>query len=171
MVEYVPMTDESIINNILDRINKNMARLTYQELRHARFSGHFITTADELTDWMFEQLGSTFPRIAPQSIVQMKDVELVAQLLLLIEEGGAIGQSKDDLDKAHCARDVEWIEKDAVIEIFKSNIRIISEILDNDDENILLISRLKNQAVFYSLFDAVNELSIEEQLPDTQTVT
>ena len=41
-VEYLLTKEESIINNIFDRINRNVAKLTSQELRHAKFSGDFI---------------------------------------------------------------------------------------------------------------------------------
>lgn len=170
LVEYVPTTDESIINNIFDRINRNMARLTSQELRHARFSGDFITATEDLTDWMFEQFPLNFPRIAPQSRKQMKDVELVAQLFLLIEDGTAKGYSKDDLDEAFSDRDIEWEDKARVTEAFKTNIGVIAQILDSDGENVLIRSRLRNQADFYSLFDVIFRLSINKELPEIRTI-
>ena len=66
-IEYVPSPDENIINNIFDRINRNVARLSSQELRHARFFGDFIHVSEDLTDWMFLQLPPSFPRISKQS--------------------------------------------------------------------------------------------------------
>lgn len=47
-VEYLPTNEETIINTIFERINRNTAKLTRQELRHARFSGAFVTTAEDL---------------------------------------------------------------------------------------------------------------------------
>lgn len=41
-----------------------------------------------------------FPRIIDQSRRQMKDVELTAQLLLLVEAGQPRGYSQDELDAA-----------------------------------------------------------------------
>lgn len=38
-IEFLPSTDEGTLSNIFDRINRNVARLTPQELRHARFEG------------------------------------------------------------------------------------------------------------------------------------
>ena len=98
-IEYVPSPDENIINNIFDRINRNVARLSSQELRHARFFGDFIHVSEDLTDWMFLQLPPSFPRISKQSSKQMKDVELIAQLLLLIENSPK-GYSINELDQA-----------------------------------------------------------------------
>jgi hypothetical protein len=40
-VEFIPSEDETLINTIFDRINRNVAKLTRQELRHAKFGGHF----------------------------------------------------------------------------------------------------------------------------------
>ena len=80
--EYLPTNDETIINSIFERINKNTAKLTRQELRHARFSGAFISVAEEMAERMVKILPESFPRIESQSRKQMKDVELVANLLL-----------------------------------------------------------------------------------------
>jgi uncharacterized protein with ParB-like and HNH nuclease domain len=59
-VEYLPTNEEGLINGIFERINKNVAKLTRQELRHARFSGVFITAAEQLADWMIKQLPDNF---------------------------------------------------------------------------------------------------------------
>lgn len=40
-VEYLPSEEEGVISDIFDRINRNMAKLTPQELRHAKFNGQF----------------------------------------------------------------------------------------------------------------------------------
>jgi len=83
-IEYLPTNEETIINGIFQRINKNTARLTRQELRHARFGGQFITAAEELAEQMFKLFPENFPRLEAQSRKQMKDVELVANLLLAV---------------------------------------------------------------------------------------
>lgn len=153
LVEYLPTSDESIINSIFDRINRNVAKLTSQELRHARLSGHFIATAEDLAEFMIDSL-ATFPRIASQSKKQMKDVELVSQLMLLIEEGPK-GYSSDELDKAFSDRDTTWDSKERISSLFKDTILCIKNILKLDTENILIRSRFTNQADFYSLFGAI----------------
>ena len=87
LVEYVSSSDQELINGIFDRINRNVAKLTAQELRHAKLDGLFIKTAEHLADWIAETLPRNFPRFAQQSRQQMKDVEFVGLLLLLLEEG------------------------------------------------------------------------------------
>ncbi len=158
LVEYLPTSEESIINNIFDRINRNVAKLTSQELRHARFSGAFITTTEELTDYMNEKFNHSFPRIASQSKKQMKDVELVSQILLLIEEGPK-GYSSDELDIEFSKRETDWDKKDKVTALFIDAINLIHQIFLTDLTDEIRTSRFCNQADFYSLVGAiVNEI-------------
>jgi hypothetical protein len=44
--EFIPQEDEQLINNVFDRINRNVAKLTRQELRHARLT---IAASDTLS--------------------------------------------------------------------------------------------------------------------------
>jgi len=159
-IEYVPSSDEKIIGNIFDRINRNVIKLTPQELRHAKFNGDFITTVEELTSWMFEYLGGAFPTIDRRSKKQMKDVEMVAQLLLFLEEG-VRAYSQEYLDKAFSDRDINWEVKEEIENEFRTTVKYIKEILDLSQDISLSKTRLKNQADFYSLFGAIAELNHE----------
>ncbi len=171
-LEYLPSEDEQIISNIFDRINRNVIKLKPQELRHAKFSGIFITTAEDLTNWMLNYLDKivakskslTFPNLNSTSRKQMKDVEMVAQLLLLLEEG-AKTQNQDYLDKAFSDRDIEWEKKDDIEDEFRNTIKLIGEILEiSQKQDINLVkTRLRNQADFYSLFGALAELNRQEE--------
>ena len=154
LIEYLPTADESVINNIFDRINRNVAKLTPQELRHARFSGEFIQTVEENTDYINTVFNYEFPRIAPQSRKQMKDVELIAQVSLLLEEGVPKGYSKDDLDKIFSDNDTEWENKNQVEIEFKKIVDILVEILNEDDSNKIR-DKFKTQVDFYTLFSAI----------------
>jgi len=156
-VEYLPTNEEGLINGIFERINKNTSKLTRQELRHARFSGLFIAAAELLSEWMTKSLPENFPRFDLQSRKQMKDVELVAGLLLLIEEGVG-GYSQDDLDKAFSDRDGEWPEAADTEQRFREVVEFLRQLVVNPNEAPLYRTRLRNQADFYSLFGAVDEL-------------
>ena len=165
-IEYLPSSDEQIIGNIFDRINRNVSKLTSQELRNAKFSGDFISLAEKMANWMFDYLGENnkqFPNINATSKKQMKDVEMVAQLLLFLEEG-AKSYSRDYLDKAFSERDNDWEQKDDIEEEFRNSITEIKKILESSKQVNLRKTRLKNQADFYSLFGAVAELNREYQL-------
>jgi hypothetical protein len=153
-VEYLPTNEEALINGIFERINKNTAKLTRQELRHARFSGLFITSAEQLSDWMARQLPENFPRFDSQSRKQMKDVELVASLLLLVEEGIS-GYSQDDLDEAFSSRDVSWEDGAETEEKFRKIVLFMAGLVVLPEGAPLSRTRLRNQADFYSLFGAL----------------
>ncbi len=169
-VEYVQSDDEGIINNIFDRINRNVSKLTPQELRHAKFSGVFITTVEDLTDWMIAVLPENFPSIPAKSRKQMKDVEFVTLLLLFLEEG-VKSYRQDDLDKAFNDRDVMWDDRDEIETRFKKVIELIKELVKQSPKNLNLCkTRLKNQADFYSLFGAISELNAEKPFKITPAI-
>ena len=151
-IEFLPSTDEGTLNNIFDRINRNVARLTPQELRHAKYFGLFATKAEELTELTDNVFPKDFPRIAPNSKRQMKDVELVAQLLLLTENG-IESYSQNDLDAAYSVRDDEWDAATKTEQEFRATIEVIAQwaehILSGESR------RLRNQADFYALYGAV----------------
>lgn len=162
-IEFLPTTDEGTLNNIFDRINKNVARLTRQELRHAKYSGLFTTSTESLSEYMDSTLSRDFPRVATQSRRQMKDVELVAQLLILTETG-VKSQSQDDLDAVYSELDEEWGAQDSVEAEFKSVVGVLA----SWQEGILASSgarRLRNQADFYSLYGAILDLIRSDALP------
>jgi len=164
-VEYLPTNDETIINNIFDRINKNVAKLTSQELRHAKYSGVFITTCEDLTDYMLSKLPDYFPQIAKKSMSQMKDVELVAQILLRIESEPR-GYSTDELDYEFGSRDDEWQASENVSERFKKAVEFIKALIESDETDYLIKSRFKNQADFYTLIGTIDALYQLGKLPE-----
>lgn len=162
-IEFLPTIDEGALSNIFDRINRNVARLTPQELRHARFNGIFASRVEDLTDYLGDEL-ATFPRVAAASRRQMKDAEFVAQLLLLVEQGPD-SYSQDELDRAYSDRDEEWedgprVEREAR-EVLSTLKRWADPILSSPS-----MRRLRNQADFYSLFGAVLALQRDSKLPD-----
>lgn len=148
-VEYLPTTDESVLTSIFDRINRNVARLTRQELRHARFSGAFASAIEQLNDVLFAELLEG-PNIAPASRRQMKDVEFTAQLALLVELGPE-SFSQDEVDQAYSDRDDEWPQGREVQREFREVVRNLDGLFRLANFNTPL-RRLRNQADFYSLF-------------------
>ena len=163
-VEYLSTTDEGTLNNIFDRINRNVARLTPQELRHAKYSGEFASSSESLTEYMDTVLPSEFPRIIAASKRQMKDVELVSQLLLFLADGVA-AYSQADLDAAYAERDEEWQERVQIEREFREVVDLLNEI----PYEVLTAPptrRIRNQADFYSLFAAIATLKRSNELPD-----
>lgn len=165
-IEYLPSSDEKIITDIFDRLNRNVSKLTPQELRHAKFSGDFVTVSESMSSWMFDSFGGNFPNIDKKTKKQMKDVEMVAQLLLFLEEG-VRAYNQDYLDKAFSDRDINWQAKEEIESEFRNTIDSIKKIIDLSLDLELPKTRLKNQADFYSFFAAVSELARENKLEVT----
>ena len=163
-VEFIEQENASLINSIFNRINKNVAKLSQQELRHALFSGRFITAVDYMTDYISEKLPPNFPNIAAQSRRQMKDVENTATLALFIENGTR-STSQSDLDEAFRDRDETWPDESSVKAKFVEAIDYIANILGESPNFSIASSRLRNQADFYSLFGAIVELRSSSTLP------
>ncbi len=161
-IEYLPTNDESIIKDIFQRLNKNIAKLTPQELRHAKFDGFFLKEAESLTEWMSENLAENIPKFSRSSINKMIDVEFTAQLLLLIDDG-VKGYLQDELDIEFNKRDLLWEKRDVVVNNFKSNISIINKIISIEEKD-MKNSRIKNQADFYGLFGAIHSIIEKDKL-------
>jgi hypothetical protein len=163
-VEFIEQENESIINDIFNRMNKNVARLSPQELRHARFAGRFLQKTEALAEFIEGTLPSGFPRIQPQSKRQMKDVENVANLLLFCELGER-SLSQLDLDNAYSRRDEDWESEQDTTETLTRCIDYINEMFRSPEGSGIVNSRLRNQADFYSLFAGIVELQRAQELP------
>lgn len=165
-VEYLPTNDEDPLNSIFDRINRNVAKLSPQELRHAAYSGEFISSAEEMAAWMGARLPSDLPRIVESSRSQMRDIELVSQLLLAVENGPA-SSSQAALDSVTAERDETWPDRQEVERRFQATVEAIAPVA----RAIAGANhRLKNQVDFYSWFAAVAELLAQGQAVPSATM-
>lgn len=157
-VDYLPSDQESILKEVFERINKNIAKLTPQELRHARLDGEFLRATEELTSWLAGQLPRDVPRMPSQIRAQMKDVEFTAQLLLHLEEGNK-SHNQDELDDAFVERDASWPKGNETRERFRTVIVQLAKLFKEPDGDKLAKTRLHNQADFYSLFGAIAKIN------------
>lgn len=157
-VEYLPSSEQEVIKNIFDRINRNVSKLSQQELRHAKYEGPFLEKCEELADKIFhKKYLISIPRISPKALRQMGDVEQIANLLLLVEEGPQY-YSQDDLDTEFSKREEDWEAEDDVVAKFEDIIDFIKELINTDDS--FRGSRVKNKIDFYSLVGALADLDL-----------
>jgi hypothetical protein len=163
-VEVLTVNDEAVLDNIFDRLNRNVAKLTPQELRHAKFGGEFITAAESLSSWLDERLEKKLPKITGASRRQMKDVEITATLLLYLEEGPK-SYSTASLDAAFASRDESWDSGTRLEDEFRTTIDLISKVSHHSAGAFIPDSRFKNQADFYSLFAGLASLKRAGSLP------
>lgn len=151
-VEYVPATHATFLNEVFDRLNRNVAKLSRQELRHARYSGDWASAAEDLAEEFYSMLGSSFPRISSAARLQMKDVEYTVQLMVLVDTGPS-STTQDGLDVYYSERDDDW-NPAQLQAAFRSTLRLTKRLLDQDPD--MAGSRFRNQVDFYSLFGALH---------------
>jgi hypothetical protein len=158
-VEFLTGTEEPGLQEVFDRLNRNVAQLKPQELRHAKFNGAFLQLTEHLAERLPDILPSGFPNIP--ELRRMRDVEYVATLVLYLERG-ARGTSQADLDAAYATWDeaLPDLRFDARFEETLDGIRQL--LVYRDD---LGHTRLRNLTDFYSLFAAVANLLSAGWLP------
>lgn len=101
-VEFISDTDDSYIRNVFDRINRNSRKLVPQELRHARFDGWFISTAEreaDLTEWR------DYGVVTTARAKRMQDVQFISELMQVTIRGAIQGFSQDGLDDLYAEFD------------------------------------------------------------------
>ena len=162
-VEYVQSTTEAYLSQVFDRINRNVAKLTPQELRHAKYSGTFASAIEQIADGMRDLYDAGFPRIVESSRRQMKDIEFAALLALLVEQGPE-NTSQAALDEIYAAREEDWEGEGSVVAAVDIDLSYVRNLLEAVPD--LASSRLRNQGDFYALFGAVDELRSADALPD-----
>lgn len=145
-VETYTNANVELVKESFDRLNRNVLKLTPQELRHAKFDGRFITLVTELSDDIFwsDIKISTITRSR-----RMKDVEFISELFLLTMLG-VESYSNDSLDKHYADYDDEIPNE----EKHRKNFDKVKQILLKINLDIPN-TRFVNYAEFYSLWGAL----------------
>jgi len=136
--------DDKDILDIFARLNSYGITLNKQELLNAKYFGYF----KQLSYY----LGFTFTRFweknkifSNASIMRMKEVELVSNLLVAMLDGI---QDLSQIEKYYDLYDEKFIGRKKIEKQFKETIDYISSLFDSDLSN----TRYKSSALFYSLF-------------------
>jgi hypothetical protein len=150
-VEIVPEVSEAYLREIFDRINRNVAQLKPQELRHAKFSGAMISLAETLA----ADLTLGFPNISQADRRRMRDVEYVSVLLMFLMDGPkSTGQA--EIDAFYSDYDAALPADTDLAGRYRAVQGHISAFLaDAAHGDELRRSRFRNYADYYSLFGAV----------------
>lgn len=133
------------VRDMFKRLNANQSNLTPQELRHAQYSGQFITLAEYLADkeWWGEHR-----IVSPAQIRRMGDVEFVAELLAGMLQGPM--NKKNELDNVFLEYDQDWTEEDSTRIEFEKTIQFVNRYFE--------VRRWRSKTDFYSLFLGANSL-------------
>lgn len=149
-VENIKNASPAELNEAFDRLNRNVARLNKQELRHARYGGAFIKKVEGLAEHPFwVEVGLS----TPARIRRMLDVEYVSELYIISMDGTQEG--KDYLDRFYAENDREIKNEEEADRRFtraQDILRDVSRALP------LRSTRYSNVADFYSLWAAIHVL-------------
>ena len=95
-VEMIDVIDGTVVNTVFERLNRNVRKLTRQELRHAKFDGWFISRAEkeagDRQEW--RNLGI----VTTSRAKRMLDVQFISELMLVVLENKIIGFKQDAID-------------------------------------------------------------------------
>ena len=164
-ISVIELEDASseAIRDMFNRLNRNVARLTPQELRHAiYFDKPIYNLLDRLTRNRFWDDTAFFPRSTAN---RMGDVEYISQLVFALVSGSPLAGEKGAIDKQYIDFDREDHDLRAIERRFNRLLRLVSDLLPD-----LKSTRFKQAADFYGLFVALVELEAEYVFPDKQTI-
>jgi len=145
-IEYLKDANRADLNQCFDRLNRNVARLNAQELRHARYAGAFITYVTQLSDDPFwKDMGIS----TPSRIRRMLDIEYVSEIFLVVMHG--IKDGRDHLDSYYA-----WYDEEIPnVEENRRKYEVCKDLIANLN---LYRMRYSNLADLYSLWSAMSKL-------------
>jgi hypothetical protein len=150
VVEMLPDVTDVLVKNIFERINRNSRKLMPQELRHAKYEGWFISTAEAEAE---KQEWKDFGVVTPARIKRMADVQFISELMSVTINKGVEGFDQDALDELYAGYE-DLTEKPNFVEddfrtVFESIKRDIKELSENDARTTEFF---KVQSHFYTLW-------------------
>jgi len=145
-IEYLKDANRVELDESFDRLNRNVARLNAQELRHARFGGAFISYVTQLSDDPFwKDMGqSTTSRIR-----RMLDIEYVSEIFLVVMHG--IKDGRKHLDDYYA----EYDDEIPSLEETRRKYEVCKSAIANLD---IFRTRYRNLADLYSIWSAMAKL-------------
>lgn len=166
VVDFIEAVDGANIDQVFDRVNRNSINLQPQELRHARFNGWFITEAENESEKDFWWNIKVSTRAKDK---RMKNVQLIAELLLIILDSKIVGFNQDYLDDMFARYDspeetVESFDEEA----YKQRRNSIKAFLSQMEEhNNCITTYAKTANNLYPLWALV---VLNDNLPDADTL-
>lgn len=103
VVDFIESIEGTNIEEVFDRVNRNSINLQPQELRHAKFNGWFIslTEKEAQKDFWWDIKVSTRAKDK-----RMKNIQLIAELLLINLDRKIVGFSQLYLDEMYAKYEV-----------------------------------------------------------------
>lgn len=153
-VEMVDIIEGAVVNEMFDRLNRNSRKLTRQELRHAKYDGWLINTAEaeaEKEDWKILGVVTT------ARAKRMADNQFISELILVLLEQAIFGFDPDQLDEYYAKYDEP---SDTIVgfseDEFTKKLEQVKAFLLNMEREDGVVSRFaKSFGHFHSLWSVV----------------
>lgn len=168
IVEMLPDVSDVLVKNIFERINRNSRKLVPQELRHAKYDGWFVTTAEaeaEKQEW--KDLGI----VTPARIKRMADVQFISELISTTINKAVEGFDQDALDELYAGYEDLAEKQNFVEDDFRNEFETVKQyIMQIKSKELTLIETFKVQSHFYTLWSYLivekdRRLPIDEFVP------
>jgi len=102
-ITYIDSTEDEVIRNIFDRLNRNGEPLTFQELRKAQYGWtdfyNMVENMAKIDFWV--------DRLKNLDVDRLENIEFISELLFLVLENKILSYTKNDLDPLYN----KWSEK------------------------------------------------------------
>ena len=147
-VREISNASDEEVRELFKRMNKNVVALNSQELRHATYSGDFITLMEELSDDPFWTENKV---VGPTEVRRMNDVQYISELFVSMING--VQDKSKDLEKFYEVYEEDFPSKAEWKDKFLAVKQFIAEILPNLGE-----TRWKNKPDLYTLFMVLNNI-------------
>ncbi len=154
VVDFVDIPNPDLINEVFDRLNRNAKNLNDQELRHAKYSGWFITEAEKEAEVKFWEEAKISTKAKAK---RMRDVQFISELLMVILENKISGFSQDHINEIYAKyenlSESEFdFEEDSYLKN-KERIRKYLELMEAENKAISEYGTTLNN--FYTLWSLV----------------
>lgn len=148
-VDLLLDTPDSEVYDIFARMNTYTEKLTYQELRNAKWFGEFKSSVYQLAS-EFITFFEESRLFTPKKILRMAEAEFVSELLLAIHTG-IQALTKSIIDNAYRAYDDDFPNRDLHEKRFRETMDTIGQIFGDD----LATGEFRAVRLFYPLFCAI----------------
>lgn len=152
VVQEIVGYNSQTIRDMFRRMNRYVVALNPQELRHATEDGAFKRLVEDIGTWSF---WTKYGVVTKQAASRMKNDELVAEVLILLNEGPQ--DKKGSVNLYYDSFRDEFEPTDALRRELLDILGIIETALPN-----LKTSPLRKPANIYALVGAISEIRAEE---------
>jgi hypothetical protein len=163
-VEMLPSVEDTLVNNVFERINRNSRKLTPQELRHAKFDGWLARRAEEEAK---KQEWKNYGIVTTTRTRRMNDVQFVSEIIIMTIKQDIIGFDQDVIDKFYAEYESpEETAPNFSEEDFNRSFEEIKCFLSHMEEVNSCVSKYgKTLAHFYSLWSFILLEKLSESEP------